>query len=131
MVLLNNRKLFRGATLLALGLCGGLGAAILSAPAAGAAASSAFAGRLRAPLAQSGSGSDDQTEVPPAQVQKYIAVYKATQSNHSLTVEQAAAQQGLTVEQFRTLEGRIERDDALRERVRKALRGAKNAPAQE
>jgi hypothetical protein len=76
-------------------------------------------------LAQLGS-SGDETEVSPVDVEKYINVYKAMQKNHSLTVEQAASQQGLTVQGFRTLESRIERDDALRERVRKALR----APAE-
>ncbi|HVA81244.1 MAG TPA: hypothetical protein VNF29_10000, partial [Candidatus Binataceae bacterium] len=105
-MLLNNRKLFRGAALLAVCLCGALGGAMLSAPASGAAvpsesAAREFTARFRARLAQSGSASDDQAEVPPDQVEKYIAVYKATQSTHSLTVEQAATQQGLTVAQFR------------------------------
>jgi hypothetical protein len=77
-------------------------------------------------LAQLGS-SGDETDVSPVDVEKYIKVYKAMQKNHSLTVEQAASQQGLSVEAFRTLESRIERDDALRERVRKALRTSAQA----
>jgi hypothetical protein len=48
------------------------------------------------------------------------------QKDHNLTVEQAASKQGLTVEQFRALENKIEADDTLRERVRKALRHAAN-----
>ena len=48
------------------------------------------------------------------------------QKDHNLTVEQAASKQGLTVAEFRQLEGKIERDDMLRERVRKALRHATN-----
>jgi len=115
-------KFSRGRAMLAICLCGGLGAAT---PAPALAASAAgFAPQLHLRLAQSDSSSDDQSEVPPEQVEKYIAIYKATQANHSLTVEQAASQQGLTVPQFREIEGRIERDDALRARVRKALRNS-------
>ena len=69
---------------------------------------------------------DDEAEVPTSQVDKYINVYEAMQKDHNLTVEQAASKQNLTVAQFRQLEGRIERDDTLRERVRKALRRAVN-----
>jgi len=69
---------------------------------------------------------DDEKDVPTSQVDKYIGVYAAMQKDHSLTVEQAASKQGLTVAQFRQLEGRIEQNDTLRERVRKALRHAAN-----
>ncbi len=72
---------------------------------------------------------DDDKDVPTGQVDKYISVYEAMQKDHNLTVEQAASRQGLTVAQFRELEGRIERDDTLRERVRKALRHAANPNA--
>ena len=72
---------------------------------------------------------DDDKDVPTSQVDKYISVYEAMQKDHNLTVEQAASRQGLTVAQFRELEGRIERDDTLRERVRKALRHAANPNA--
>ncbi len=67
-------------------------------------------------------GDDDNAEVPPAQVDKYVAVYKAMQRDHSLTVEEAASKQGMSMAAFRSLEDKIERDDVLRERVRKALR---------
>jgi len=72
---------------------------------------------------------DDDTDVPTGQVDKYISVYEAMQKDHNLTIEQAASKQGLTVAQFRELEGRIERNDTLRERVRKALRHAANPSA--
>ena len=68
------------------------------------------------------SGDDENAEVPPAQVDKYVAVYKAMQHDHSLTVEEAASKQGMTLAAFRSLEAKIERDDVLRERVRKALK---------
>ncbi len=122
MVLVKNLKISRRRATLAIFLCAGLGTAAFSPATASAALPGAWVRRLHIRLAQSDSSSGDQAEISPEQVEKFIAVYKATQSNHSLTVEQAAAQQGLTVAQFRTLEGRIERDDALRERVRRALR---------
>jgi hypothetical protein len=70
--------------------------------------------------AQDDEGSEEP-EVPPDQVQKYINVYKAMQRDHSLTVEQAATRQGLTLEAFRELESKVERDDMVREHVRQAL----------
>jgi hypothetical protein len=69
---------------------------------------------------------EDDKDVPTSQVDKYISVYESMQKDHNLTVEQAALKQGLTVEQFRALENKIEADDTLRERVRKALRHAAN-----
>ena len=82
------------------------------------------------PLAQDGS-EDDNQDVPTSQVDKYISVYEAMQKDHNLTVDQAASKQGLTVAQFRDLENKIEADDTLRERVRKALRHAANPNAKE
>jgi hypothetical protein len=84
-----------------------------------------LAAQPQAPVAQDETD-DEEKDVPTSQVDKYISVYEAMQKDHSLTVEQAASKQGLTVAQFRQLENRIERDDMLRERVRKALRHAVN-----
>jgi len=78
------------------------------------------------PLAQDDSDEEDDKDVPTSQVDKYISVYESMQKDHNLTVEQAASKQGLTVAQFRDLEGKIEANDTLRERVRKALRHAAN-----
>jgi hypothetical protein len=65
---------------------------------------------------------DSETpEVPPAQVEQYVKVYQSMQQNRSLTVDQAAAAQHLTVDQFRDIETRIEKDGVLRERVRREL----------
>ena len=83
----------------------------------------------RAAQADTESAEDDDKDVPPAQVDKYINVNLAMQKNHGLTVEQAASQQGMTVMQFRSLEDKITRDDTLRERVRTALRKAANPNA--
>jgi predicted homoserine dehydrogenase-like protein len=74
---------------------------------------------------------DDDKDVPPGQVDKYVSVYRSMQKDHGLTVEQAASKQGMTVTQFRSLEDKIERDDTLRERVRTALRKAANPNAKE
>ena len=74
---------------------------------------------------------DDDKDVPPGQVDKYVNVYQSMQKNHGLTVEQAASKQGMTVAQFRSLEEKIERDDTLRERVRTALRKAANPNAKD
>ena len=68
--------------------------------------------------------------MPPEQVEKYINAYKAMQRNHALTIDQAANQQGLSVQQFREIEGKIERDDMLREHVRQVLSKNANSGAQ-
>ena len=70
---------------------------------------------------------DDQggdEEVPTAQLEKYVSVYKAMQRNRSLTVEQAAASQGLTLQEFRELENRVQRDDAALQQARDELQAA-------
>ena len=59
--------------------------------------------------------------VTPTELNKYIAVYKAMQRNHNLTVEQAATAQGLTLHQFRDIEQRVERNDVARDAARRAL----------
>ena len=98
-------------------------------PSARARSIPSLATRTRIAQADTDTDEDDDKDIPPAQVDKYINVNLAMQKNHSLTVEQAASQQGMTVTQFRSLEGKIERDDTLRERVRTALRKAANPNA--
>jgi hypothetical protein len=78
--------------------------------------------RAAVQLVQDDESSGDENEVPPQDVDKYVKVYQAMQHNRNLTVEQAAAAQGLSVTAFRDLEDRIERNDALREHVRDALK---------
>jgi hypothetical protein len=67
---------------------------------------------------------DADSEVPSDQVEKYVAVYKDMQRDRNLTVETAAAKEGLTVAEFRDLEDKISRDDAAREHVRTELQAA-------
>lgn len=84
-----------------------------------------------APSSPGDTDDDNDNDVPTSQVDKYISVYESMQKDHNLTVDQAASKQGLTVEQFRNLENKIENDDTLRERVRKALRQAANPNAKD
>ncbi|MGZ6252623.1 MAG: hypothetical protein ACXWM1_06095 [Candidatus Binataceae bacterium] len=74
-------------------------------------------------LAQIAQGDDatSNKNVSPEQIQKYVAVYRAMQRDHSLSVEQAAAAQGLSVSAFRELEQRIESDELARDDARAAL----------
>jgi predicted homoserine dehydrogenase-like protein len=99
----------------------------------GARASSASLGAMASGnrTLQTTAEEDDDKDVPPGQVDKYVSVYRSMQKDHGLTVEQAASKQGMTVAQFRSLEDKIERDDTLRERVRTALRKAANPKATE
>lgn len=76
---------------------------------------------------QGDSGPDDS--VSPKQVQMYVAVYRAMQHDHSLTVEQACSRQGLTVSAFRDIEQKIEHDDQLHDRVLDELRTKANPTA--
>jgi len=66
----------------------------------------------------------DENEVSTDDVAKYVSVYKAMQRNRSLTVDQAAAAQGLTTKQFRELEDRVQRDDAALQQARDELQAA-------
>ena len=72
----------------------------------------------------------DEKEVSTDDVEKYVSVYKAMQRNRSLTVDQAAAAQGLTTKQFRELEDRVQRDDAALQQARDELQAAaRGSPA--
>ena len=65
---------------------------------------------------------EDEDAIPGDQVDKYIAVYGAMQKDHSLSVDQATAKQGITVAQFRNLEDKIERNPVIHQRVLDALK---------
>jgi len=63
-------------------------------------------------------------EVSTDEIEKYVSVYIAMQRNRTLTVDQAAAAQGLTIEQFRQLENRVQRDDTALQQARDELQAA-------
>ena len=79
-------------------------------------------------IAQAGAA-DDDTEISPSQLEKYVAVYKAMQRDRSLTVEAAAAENGMTLEAFRQLEGRVQRDEAALQRARDELQASAKHPS--
>ena len=74
-------------------------------------------------LAQDDDDSDDG-DIAPSAVEKYVAIYRDMQQNRSLTVEQAAAKEGLSLAAFRDLEQKIEKDDGARQHVRDELQAA-------
>ena len=86
-----------------------------------------LAGLLQPTLAQDQDDDVGDSTAPkgasPDEIQKYVAVYRAMQRNHSITVEQAAATQGMSLAAFRDLEQRIENDDLARDDARRALAG--------
>jgi hypothetical protein len=71
-------------------------------------------------LAQGDDDSGD-VDIPPSEVEKYVAIYRDMQKDRGLTVEQAAAKEGLSLAAFRDLEQKVERDDTAREHVRDEL----------
>ena len=74
---------------------------------------------------------DNDSAIPPDSIAKYVAVYRDMQRNRGLTVEQAVAKEGMSLADFRKLEGQIERDDAAREQVRDQLQAAAKGPSPE
>lgn len=83
---------------------------------------------LTPPRTAQDDASDNSNQVSSKDIEKYVAVYRAMQRNHAITVDDAASAQGLTVAQFRELENRIERDDAARERARDELQANAASP---
>jgi hypothetical protein len=66
---------------------------------------------------------DDAANVSEAELNVYIDVYGAMQSDHDLTIEEALKRHGngMSLTEFREVERRIQRQDRLVERVRQAL----------
>jgi hypothetical protein len=65
---------------------------------------------------------DDADNVTESDFQSYLRVLEAMQADHSLAVEDAAVRGDLTLEEFREVESRVQRNDVLVERTREALR---------
>jgi hypothetical protein len=84
--------------------------------------------RASSPIRIAQADSDDQGGVSSAAMAKYVAVYRDMQRDRGLTVKQAAAGQGMSLAEFRKLEGRIERDSAARSQARKELQAAAKGP---
>ncbi len=60
-------------------------------------------------------------DVSPTELELYIDVYAAMQANHDLMLETVVQQKGTSLEQFRAIERRVQRDDQLVRKVREAL----------
>jgi hypothetical protein len=89
----------------------------------GVAAGAILAGVLffaRCPQAQE-PARPGETPVSESEVQTYIDVYGAMQADHDLDIHDVVTQHHLTLEEFRDIERRIQRQPALVDRVRQAL----------
>ncbi len=82
-------------------------------------------------------GENEADQVTPQELQLYTDVYTAMQANHDLTLESILAQKGVSLEQFRNIERRVQKQDRLVRKVREALQAqarsradALGAPAQ-
>jgi hypothetical protein len=63
----------------------------------------------------------DKNGVSESELQLYISIYGAMQADHSLTLEDALIPHQMSVEQFRDVERRVQRQQGLVDRVRQAL----------
>ena len=59
--------------------------------------------------------------VSSSEVEKYVAVYDAMHRNHKLTLQEAAAAQGLSLAEFRDLEQKVEQNEAARSQAKAEL----------
>jgi hypothetical protein len=80
--------------------------------------------RLPSIVGQNDDADTDENEVSTDDIEKYVSVYKAMQRDRTLTIDHAAAAQGLTIEQFRQLENRVQRDDVALQQARDELQAA-------
>ena len=65
---------------------------------------------------------DPSPAVTDSQFQTYVAALESMQADHSLSVEAAAEKSGLTLEELRDIERRVQKDDVLVMRARELLR---------
>lgn len=77
------------------------------------------------------SSESDTGEMPPQpkDVETYIRVYQAMQRDHTLSVDEAARREGISLSRLRKVETKIEHDSLLRARVRDALRNVVVPPS--
>jgi hypothetical protein len=64
---------------------------------------------------------EDDRRVSDEELEVYIDVYRTMQSDHGLTIEDVTGEKNLTLEEFRSLERRVQNNSAYVERVREAL----------
>jgi hypothetical protein len=68
-------------------------------------------------------------EVTPEELQLYIDVYTAMQADHDLTLDQVLATKNVSLQQFRSVERRVQQQDRLVHKVREALTAQAKARA--
>jgi hypothetical protein len=78
------------------------------------------------PQAQEMDGSEAD-QVSANELSLYIDVYTAMQADHDLTLEAILAQKGTSLEQFRNIERRVQKQDRLVRKVRDALQAQAKA----
>ena len=75
-------------------------------------------------------GENEADQVSPSELNLYIEVYTAMQADHDLTLEGLLAQKGTSLEQFRNIERRVQKQDRLVRKVREALQAQAKARAE-
>ncbi len=68
------------------------------------------------------SGDHDPWSVTESEFEAYLRVLEAMQANHDVPIEQALEAERLTLDRFRDIEQRVQRNDVLVERTRTSLR---------
>ncbi|MFN8642970.1 MAG: hypothetical protein U0802_15435 [Candidatus Binatia bacterium] len=70
-------------------------------------------------------------EVTPDELQLYIDVYSTMQADHDLTIETVLVQKNVTLQQFRSVERRVQQQERLVHKVREALTAQAKARAEQ
>ena len=75
-------------------------------------------------------GETEADQVSPSELNLYIEVYTAMQADHDLTLDGILAQKGTSLEQFRNIERRVQKQERLVRKVREALQAQAKARAE-
>jgi hypothetical protein len=75
-------------------------------------------------------GESEADQVSPGELNLYIEVYTAMQADHDLTLDGILAQKGTSLEQFRNIERRVQKQERLVRKVREALQAQAKARAE-
>jgi hypothetical protein len=73
---------------------------------------------------------DEVDQVTPTELQFYIDVYTAMQADHDLTLETVLAEKHASLDSFRSIERRVQKQERLVRKVREALLAQAKARAE-
>lgn len=73
------------------------------------------------PHAEEPEAVDEPPAVTESEFDLYVGVYTAMQDDHGLTIDDAIRPRGVTLDEFRQIERRIQNDARMTDRVRQAL----------